>query len=420
MTDLPLSITIQPQDWHRAISCPESKSDLQRMLLGALLANGESFIHVQSLNQDTETVIDLIRSLGADVMLEKNGLRIKGGLRFTESVLNVGESGLAARMFLPVLALSEHKLLLYGSGSLRNRSQIGIIDFLVDMGVDLEWVNNGLPVYVQGPIKPGNYIIDASLSSQFLSGLLFTLPLLSQDSHLQVNHLMSKPYIDLTIKVLGDFSIQIYQDDYTHFVIPGNQQFQSGEFFPEGDWSAAAFFIVAGILAGSVTLANLNPHSPQGDKCVLDFIPKSAFSWENGLLRVHKTSRIPCFQADLSHTPDLFPPLVALAAYANGTSILYGADRLVNKESNRLETLISEFSSLGINLWEEENCLMIEGGKLSGGVVRSHNDHRIAMALAVAALKASDAVVIEGANAVAKSYPGFWTDFLSTNSGKSI
>lgn len=415
MSELPKIVEVRPGDWHRQIRCPESKSDMQRILLGCLLSEGESFVHYQSLNQDTEAVIALIQSLGAVVRLEPGGLRISGGFKNVEPIVNVGESGLAARMVLPILALQNKRVLLYGSGSLRNRSQIGIIDSLSDMGARLEWVNEGLPVYVQGPLKAGTYTLDASLSSQFLSGLLFAFPLLHSDTQLKVKSLSSKPYIDLTLKVLQSFGVQVVHENYTTFTIPGNQVYQSGEFFPEGDWSAAAFFIVAAAIAGSAELLNLHPDSSQGDKSILDFIPKSAWSWENQTLKIRKSPKIPSFQADLTHTPDLFPPLTALAANAVGTSILYGTERLINKESNRLETLISEFSVLGVKIWEEENCLVVEGGPIYGGEVKSHNDHRIAMALAVAALRAEMPVIIHHTEAVGKSYPGFWIDFLERN-----
>lgn len=415
MSEIPKIVEVRPGDWYRHIRCPESKSDMQRILLGCLLAEGESFVHYQSLNQDSETVISLIQSLGAQVQMEQDGLRIIGGFTCTESMVNVGESGLAARMILPILALNCKRVLLYGSGSLRHRSQLGIIDSLSDMGASLEWINEGLPVYVQGPLRPGNYALDASLSSQFLSGLLFAFPLLNSDTQLEVKSLNSKPYIDLTLKVLQSFGIQVNHQNYTTFTIPGNQIYNPGEFFPEGDWSAAAFFIVAAAISGSADLINLHPESFQGDKSILDFIPKSAWSWENQILKIRKSHKIPSFQADLTHTPDLFPPLTALAANAVGTSILYGTERLINKESNRLETLISEFSALGVKIWEEENSLVVEGGPIQGGEVKSHNDHRIAMALAVAALKAENPVIIHNAEAVRKSYPCFWNDFLGQN-----
>ncbi|MCF8294632.1 MAG: 3-phosphoshikimate 1-carboxyvinyltransferase [Bacteroidales bacterium] len=411
-------IKLHPGLWHGNITIPPSKSHFQRLLLGALLAEGRSFIHCTSYNQDTETVLQLIQNLGAETDRQEDGIWIQGGLKFQDASLFAGESGLAARMFLPILALNHERMLFYATGSLSNRSQAGIVDSLSEMGVELQATGTGFPLYVKGPIQPGRYTINASLSSQFLTGLLFTLPLLKDDSQLNVINLNSKPYIDLTLNTLQSFGVKISHQEYQTFSIPGNQSYQAGTFIPEGDWSNAAFFIVAGLLAGSAKLQNLNPESSQGDKSILHYIPKSNYSWENENLIIRKASHIPAFQADLAQTPDLFPPLTALAAVAEGTSILHGTNRLLNKESNRRDSLIREFSALGVKLWEDDNCLYIEGGTISGGVVHAHNDHRIAMALAIASLRADNEVIIQDAAAVAKSYPGFWDDFSGMDSSR--
>jgi len=381
-------------------------------LLGSLLAKGESVIYFKDENEDVAAVLELIKALGAEVTRQDDRVLVRGGLQFNQSTYFVGESGLAARMFLPILAMSEETVLLYASGSLRKRKQTGIIDSLLEMGVDLQYTADGFPIYVRGPLRPGSYQLDASKSSQFLTGLLFALPLLHSDSLLQVAKLASRPYIDLTIQTLESFGVFVQQNRYAEFSIPGNQEFTAGSFKPEGDWSGAAFHIVAALLAGSAILHDLNPASAQGDKSILQYIPQTCYSWAGNDLHIKKAYRLPAFQADLSDTPDLFPPLTALAVHAQGTSILHGVGRLVNKESNRQESLIHEFSKLGAVIWSENDCLMIQGGSLQGGDVNSQNDHRIAMALAVAALKAEAPVNIQNAEAVGKSYPGFWADFL--------
>lgn len=393
------------------VTAPSSKSYAQRALCGALLANGSSTITNLTLCNDTAAVLDVIQRLGATVAQSGNGYTIHGGLNPQSNAIDIGESGLATRLFAPVVALLNRPMTITGKGSILTRPITMIEQPLRDLGAR---VTSGgyLPVTIEGTLKGGVANVDGSVSSQFLTGLLMALPLANNDSTLYVNNLKSAPYIDMTLEVLKSFGIEVVNCNYREFFIRGGQCYKPTEYNVEGDWSGASAILVAGATTGDIRVGNLKENSLQADRAIMDVFDKAgvSYKWEDSSLLISK-SEIHPFEFDATDCPDLFPALVALGASAKGVCVIKGTNRLTHKESNRAETLRSEFEKIGIRVDISQNDIMrVEGGTPHGATTSSHNDHRIAMALAVTALRSEGSVVIERAEAVDKSYPSFWND----------
>ncbi len=402
------------------VVAPASKSVAQRAIVAALLANGTSTLHNLTLCNDTEAALGVARLLGADIQENGYSYRItaKGvaSLPNEERTLFCGESGLLTRMIMPVVSLLCSKTTITGHGSILERPVDMIAQPLRDLGASITTNNGSLPAVIEGAIKGGATNIDGSISSQMLTGLLLALPLASQDSTLYVRNLKSKPYIGITIDLLKSFGIAIENEGYEVFRIKGNQQYKATDYNVEGDWSGASCLLVAGCIAGNVTVNSLDINSPQADKAILDALRLAnanvciGHSKPFGSVTTTYSSSLQSFEFDATECPDLFPALVALAASCNGTSKIYGAKRLTHKESNRALTLQQEFGKLGIKIAVQDDLMLVTGGTVTGGEASSHNDHRIAMALATAALKATGKVTISQAESVSKSYPQFWDD----------
>ncbi|MGL6269411.1 MAG: 3-phosphoshikimate 1-carboxyvinyltransferase, partial [Chitinophagaceae bacterium] len=290
-------------------------------------------------------------------------------------------------------------------------------EILPQLGIQINSNNGKLPLMVQGPLKPANISVDGSLSSQFLTGLLMAYSAAgAEDVEIRVNDLKSKPYIDLTLSVMRSFEMAVPEvDNYERFIFRHHRKPIHSDILKysvEGDWSGAAFLVVAGVISGDITITGLQPFSVQADKAILQAIESAGgkYFFKEDDLHVFK-SPLKAFSFDATECPDLFPPLAVLAAYAEGRSVIKGTGRLTHKESNRALTLQEEFGKLGIRIDLEGDEMFIEGGGvLTGGNTHSHHDHRIAMALAVAALGANGPVIIEDAEAINKSYPAFYTD----------
>jgi 3-phosphoshikimate 1-carboxyvinyltransferase len=330
-------------------------------------------------------------------------------------------------MVTPVAALLSHQVEITGHGSLTTRPIDMVEAPLRDFGAAISTNNGYLPINVKGALSGGSTSIDGSLSSQLLTGLLMALPLAENDSEIRVSNLKSKPYIDITVDLLKSFGIEIENESHEIFRIRGRQKYTPCSYNVEGDWSGASCPLVAGAIAGSVTVTNLDCNSAQADKEILTALQRagakiSITKCHCGLdpqshnidsvlssITVSKSS-LQAFTFDATHCPDLFPALVALASQCSGTSQLLGAKRLTHKESNRALTLQQEFGKLGIKIELRDDEMLVTGGAVNGGEVASHNDHRIAMALATAALCASSEVSIDQAESVDKSYPEFWED----------
>ena len=395
-----------------SITAPASKSYAQRAVAAALLAGGETTLTHLDLCNDTRAALDVARRLGASVSHEGTTYTIRGGLNPVSTKLNIGESGLATRLFTPIASLCHMPITINGEGSILRRPIEMMEEPLQALGVEV--ISNGgyLPISVKGPMRGGEIHVDGSLSSQFITGLLMALPLSPNDTVLHVENLKSRPYVDMTIDLAARFGVAIEHNNYEQFYIAGGQHYTPCTYNIEGDWSGASCLLVAGATAGSITIRNLNHISLQADLAIIEALARAGAEiiTTNSSGTVHG-GPLHAFEFDATDCPDLFPALAALAASCEGTSVLTGTQRLTYKESNRAETIAEVFGRLGIGVdLSEENTMRITGGPVSSAVVDSHNDHRIAMAAAVAALSSDDSVVIEGANAADKSYPNFWND----------
>jgi len=393
------------------IAAPSSKSALQRIISGAFLAEGQSTIHYKTLSEDAEAGLKLISSLGATVEKGDRIIKITGGFNNPGSKLFIGESGLGLRMFTPILALQKKSFQITGKGSLLIRPVDFIVNTLTDFGIDISSNNGKLPLIIKGSYKNTKVDVDGEFSSQLLTGLLMALPLAETDSELHVSNLKSKPYIDLTIELLNKFGIEIHHTNYEQFKIPANQKYKPINITTEGDWSGAAFLIVAGAISGKINITDIDLNSSQGDKAIVEVAEQAGAKIErfsNSLIVIRK--ELNAFEYDATDTPDLFPPLVALAVYCKGKSIIYGVNRLIHKESNRALTLKTEFEKIGAKITLDGDKMLVEGSKITGTKVSSHHDHRIAMALAVAGLQADGEMIIEDSEAVGKSWPEFFDD----------
>jgi len=360
-------------------------------------------------------MIDVAKQFGAEVNISGDAIEISGNNHFSDKKkFHCGESGLAARMMLALGSLYDDEVTVSGEGSLLKRDLGKVSKPLQDLGVECRTVNNNIPVTLKGPMKGGEIFVDGSESSQFISGLLMAMPLASNSSVLRVDNLKSRPYIDLTLEVLESFGIEVENNNYLTFTIPGNQKYTPTEIETEGDWSGSAFLFVAGAIAGNIKLVGLNPESLQADKAILLAMTRAdAIVIQEESSYTISPSKLKAFDFDATHCPDLFPPLAVLAAYAEGSSKITGVKRLFQKESNRAESLMLELGKIGIDIRLDDDLMIIQGGIVKGGEMFSQNDHRIAMAGAVAALGAQEAVIINHAECVSKSWPGFFKDLKS-------
>ena len=392
------------------VTPPCSKSYAQRALAAALLAKGETILRNLDFCDDTLSAIRVIETLGAKVeRLDERTVKVQGGLSPQSNSLNVGESGLATRMFTPIASLCDTPITVEGQGTLLHRPMHMMIEPLRKLGVDVRDGGGKLPVEVCGPIRGGEIEVDGSVSSQFLTGLLMALPLAEEDTTIAVENAVSKPYLDMTIDLASKFGVQISHNDYNEFYVEGSQSYEPADIVIEGDWSASAMLLVAGAIAGKVTLNNISQLSKQADVAICDALVRAGalVTSEPDSITVEQRDLVG-FEFDATQCPDLFPALAALAAAAEGESVIYGVHRLEHKESNRAETIASEYAKLGIEVDLDGDVMRIRGGEIHSAEARSHHDHRIAMSLAVSALRSDGEILIHDAECVAKSYPDFF------------
>lgn len=404
--------TVSPSEISGVVEAPPSKSLTQRAIAAGLLARGLTVIRNPSSCNDSVAAMGMARALGASVDREADRISVKGSPDTSGTVmLDCGESGLALRMFAPIAALFADNVTMTGEGSLVRRPVTMIAQALEQLGVKVRTTGGFLPVKLSGRLRSGRAFIDGSSGSQLLTGLLMALPLADGETWLDVTNLTSKPYIGLTVGLLADFGITVKNDGFRSFVIPGNQSYRAHDYTVEGDWSGAAFLLVSGAIAGRVTVDGLNPHSLQADRAILQALDEAGAGLVTGPCGITATrSVLRAFTIDATDSPDLFPPLAALAAMCDGTSRIRGVGRLQHKESNRADAIADVMATMGINVRFHDNDMLITGSRPHGAVVSSHNDHRMAMMAAVMATCATGPVTITGAEAVAKSYPGFYDD----------
>lgn len=417
-----MNIKITPKSLSGSLKVPASKSDSHRAIISASLCKGESEVDNLIFSKDILATLNGMKALGAKYEIIKSDEEFGAGsvkihgvdrVQIVEDEIDANESGSTLRFLIPIAALDKKKISFTGRGKLVERPLDTYYHIFKEQSIRYETKDGLLPLTIYGGLKAGRFNVAGDISSQFISGLLFSLPLLDGDSSIAVTSpLESKGYVDLTIETLSLFGIEIENKDYKEFKVRGGQEYKSRDYTVEGDYSQAAFLIVAGILGDGVICQGLNIDSLQGDKAILDIVRAMGADIEVGQLIEAKNSNTHGIEIDASQCPDLVPILATLAALSKGTTRIIKAERLRIKESDRLKAMATELNKLGADVIELEDGLEINGKEtLNGGIVDSWNDHRIAMALAIASIKCKDEVIIKNSEAVNKSYPGFWKDF---------
>jgi len=411
-----------------------SKSEAHRLLICAALANTETFLYCPERSEDIDATKRCLTAMGATIENFVDGFQINPGKiremilnRCTDAhnekhiKLNCGESGATLRFLLPVCGALGLPVSFLMAGRLPSRPLTGLYEEMTAHGCNISGHGSTL-LSCEGQLKSGIYNIPGNISSQFISGLLLALPILLGDSTINVTGVLeSRPYVDITLDTLHSFGININEKEKNTFDIPGGQIFRSpGKINVGGDWSNAAFWLSTGAIGhGSITCTGLDPNSKQGDKLITGFLESfgANVSYANNSVTV-SPGDLQGIEIDAGDTPDLVPVLAAIASVAKGTTIIRNASRLRIKESDRLHTVTVTLSALGADIKETNDGLIITGRpKLSGGEVKSFGDHRIAMTAAVISAVCTGDVIIEGAEAVRKSYPGFFEDFKNVLGG---
>lgn len=381
-----------------SVPAPPSKSMAHRLLLGAALSDGESVLHGVALSQDILATMDCARALGAFVEEDGGTVHVRGPMRGEDgATLCCRESGSTERFFLPVAAALGKTAVFTGAGRLPCRPLGPLADALAAHGTQFSRTD-GLPLTVSGALTPGVFELPGDVSSQYVTGLLYALPLLGSDSEIVLSTpLQSAGYVELTIRALAHFGVQIRRTD-RGYAVPGNQCFHAADAAVEGDWSGGAFWLAADFLGAHVRCDGLDRNSAQGDRAAAEILRRLEGSGD---------ARIDC-----TDIPDLVPPLAVAAAGRRGVTRFVGAGRLRLKESDRISAMCACIESLGGRTRAWEDGFAVSGnGTLRGGTVDAQGDHRIAMAAAIAAVICREPVVILGAQAVEKSYPDFFARY---------
>lgn len=394
------------------VKAPASKSYAQRAIAASLLANGTSVLRNYSPCKDSEAAIEIAKKLGAKVGINNNEIKVVGKQQLVSKFLNCGEAGLGIRMFTPIAATFEEEIEITGVGSLTSRPMKMLEKPLSDLGANCNTNNGFLPICVQGPLIGGQTIIDGSLSSQVITGLLMAAPLAKIDTEIIVSNLKSIPYIEMTMELLNDFGIEISNENFEVFKVRANQHYRPIVYNIEGDWSGASFLLVAGAIGGEVKVTNLNKDSKQADREIIEALKLvgANVTWHKDEVEVSKGS-LNAFTFDASNCPDLFPPLAVLAANCKGVSKIEGVGRLKHKESDRAAVLKAEFAKVGVCINIVDDVMEVYGGSINGGEMHSNNDHRIAMAAAVLGVNSKQNIEVANAESIEKSYPGFFEDY---------
>jgi 3-phosphoshikimate 1-carboxyvinyltransferase len=416
-----VKIKITPSPVSGVVSAPPSKSYTHRAVILASLAAGESIIQSPLLSDDTLYTIDACRSLGADITLDGDRLKITG----TGGKIKVadrqrifaGNSGSTIRMVAPLAALSQTKVVLDGDSRLRQRPIGDLLSALESLGAHARSLgSNGCPpIEIQGGRLSGGEIITPGVaSSQHISSLLMIAPYTEEGVSIKVVHgLHSRPYIDITLDAMQAFGVEAVNQDYKKFLVKGGQKYKGRQYRIEGDYSSAAYFFAAGAIGGKpVKLKNLKTDSVQGDRYLLDILSRMGCSvkYQKEQLKISRNKGLSGITMDMGDYPDIVPTVAVVAAYARGKTKITNIAHLRFKETDRLSDTAAELAKMGIRAEVTESTMTIYGGKPRGAEIEAHSDHRMAMSFAIAALFAEGDSTINGAEAVTKSYPRFFAD----------
>ena len=395
------------------LSPPPSKSVLHRYIIASSLAKGISKIENISFSEDIIATIEAMKKLGAKIEQKDNYLLIDGSDTFKNLNENIeidcNESGSTLRFLFPLSIVEENKVLFKGRGKLFKRPMTPYFENFEKYKIKHSYIDENA-ILLEGQLKVGIYEIDGNISSQFITGLLFSLPLLDRESKIIINgKLESSNYIDISLDCLSKFGIKIINNSYQEFVIEGNQSYRAGNYRTEADYSQAAFFLVANAIGSKIKINDLSEDSLQGDKKIIDFISE-----------IDNWSSKDTLVLDGSETPDIIPILSLKAAVSGKKIEIVNVERLRIKESDRLKATVEELSKLNFDLIEKKDSILInsrENFKVNKNEkvvsLSAHSDHRIAMMIAIAATCYDGEILLDNLDCVKKSYPNFWEVFLS-------
>ena len=395
------------------LSPPPSKSVLHRYIIASSLAKGISKIENISFSEDIIATIEAMKKLGAKIEQKENYLLIDGSDTFKNLNENIeidcNESGSTLRFLFPLSIVEENKVLFKGRGKLFKRPMTPYFENFEKYKIKHSYIDEN-KILLEGKLKAGIYEIDGNISSQFITGLLFSLPLLEGESKIIINgKLESSNYIDISLDCLSKFGIKIINNSYQEFIIEGNQSYRVGNYRTEADYSQAAFFLVANAIGSKIKINDLSENSLQGDKKIIDFISE-----------IDKWSSKDTLILDGSETPDIIPILSLKAAVSGKKIEIVNVERLRIKESDRLKATVEELSKLNFDLIEKKDSILInsrENFKVNKNEkvvsLSAHSDHRIAMMIAIAATCYDGEILLDNLDCVKKSYPNFWEVFLS-------
>ena len=404
-----MDVKITPNRLNGRVTMPPSKSAAHRILICAALSSQESNITPKCTSDDIKATLFCLKEMGAQITETKDGYIVSKGETQRNCSLDFYESGSTARFLLPVAAALGTDATMIGRGRLPQRPMAPLTSVLRENGVEAS--SDNLPITIKGQLKAGNFELPGNISSQYVSGLLFAAPLLNGETNIILtSRLESVGYVDMTLKVMNDFGVEVEKDENSYKIKP--QQYEGKNTVIEGDWSQAAFFMSAAAIGSEIQIAGLDLNSLQGDKACLDIFARfgAEVLAENNIVKVKK-KRLEGITVDASNIPDMVPAIAATAAFATGKTVIHSAERLRLKESDRIKTTIAALNQMGVKTEEKPDGMVIYGGEPKGAIIDGAGDHRIVMAFSVAAAFANGESVITGAEAINKSYPEFFEDF---------
>ena len=406
-----MNVKITPAKLIGKVNAPSSKSFSHRMIIAAALANGVSEISNINPSADIDATVRAMTALGAKIICDGSVYTIKGIENPSlNAIIDCGESGSTLRFIIPIAAALGCGTEFLGSGKLPTRPIMPYKRELSKKGINFIHTDGIMPFSINGKLEGGDFYFEGDISSQFITGLLYALPLCNEDSRIILTSpLESKPYVDMTIASLEKFGIKITETVVENgcliYNVSGNQKYTPAECHVEGDYSQAAFFYTANALGSEIVIVNLNENSVQGDKKILEIIEKIGYN---------KGSNYLPFTIDAADIPDIVPILTVLGCFTDGESKIVNAKRLKIKESDRLTAIANAVNAIGGNVIAGDDFLKISPiKKFHGGFINGCNDHRIVMSAAIASTMADECITISDCEAVSKSYPGFWDDFKS-------
>ena len=409
-----MKVTLSPSELKGKITAPPSKSCMHRALICAAASERQTRIKCESFSKDTEATMNCLRALGAEFKIDGDYVTVFPINKNIDSecVLDCGESGSTLRFMLPFAAALGRKCTFIGAQRLGKRPLKPLLDALQNCGVNVEYDEDSfLPCRIEGELTGGDFTLPGNVSSQFFTGLLLALGFADGGEIKAEGKLESAPYIDITTEIQKKFGINVIKTTHC-YTVKGGGYVSPGEFIVEGDWSNGAFWLVLGAIGGDIECRNLKEDTLQGDSRIFDILKEMGadISRDKDIVTVKK-SHLHSAEIDCGDIPDLVPVLCIAASQAEGETVFKNTRRLREKESDRVVTTAQMIKALGGTISFDENSITVTGTRLKGGTVESFNDHRIAMSAAVASAVCEDEVIINGAEAVAKSYPDFFEKF---------